>query len=74
MAHPVLVHFNQVQSVVMSNPLGLPSVSGLYLHFDENICGCISAEISMVFDNRSMSGQCLSVSQTCRPKQLQVIH
>lgn len=74
MARPVLVYFNQVQSVVMSNPLGLPCVSGLYLHVDENICGCISAKNPMLFDNRSMSGQCLSVSQTCRPIQLQVIH
>lgn len=44
MAHPVLVRFNQAQSEVMSNPLGLRSVAGLCLHVHVNICSCISAE------------------------------
>lgn len=74
MAHPVLVHFNQLQSALMSNPTGFPSAPGFCLHIHENICSCICSENPMLLDYRSLSCRCLSVSQTCRPKQAQGIN
>jgi len=60
MAHPVLVHFNQVPSALMSNALGLLSDSRLCLHVHENIHGYISAENPMLFAKRPV--KCLPVS------------
>lgn len=74
MAHPVLVHFNQLQSALMSNLSGFLSGPGFCLHIHENICSCISGENPMLLDYRSLFGRCLSISQTCRPKQAQLIH
>ncbi len=41
MAHPVLVHFNQIQSALMSNPSGFLSAPGFWLYIHVNICSSI---------------------------------
>ncbi len=74
MAHPVLVHFNQIQSALMSNPSGFLSAPGFWLYIHVNICSSICGENPMLLDYRSLFGRCLSISQTCRPKQAQLNH
>lgn len=64
MAHPVLVHFNQLQSALMSNPSGFLSAPVFCLHIHENICSCISGENPMLLDYRSLFGRCLSVGRS----------